>query len=89
MLRDAGQRPYAGIDILRGADNQLRALIDVCHVHGIAVIFDVVYNHAGGGFDDHSMWFFDRAPNGNMNKASISPIRDGPADWSSRIGTTT
>ena len=69
VLRDAGERPYAGIDILRGADNQLRALIDVCHVHGIAVIFDVVYNHAGGGFDDHSMWFFDRAPNGNMNNS--------------------
>ena len=69
VLRDAGQRPYAGVDILRGADNQLRALIDVCHVHGIAVIFDVVYNHAGGGFDDHSMWFFDRAPNGNMNNS--------------------
>ena len=41
----------------------------MCHVHGIAVIFDVVYNHAGGGFDDHSMWFFDRAPNGNINNS--------------------
>ena len=62
-----GRAPYASIDVLRGADNQLRALIDVCHVHGIAVIFDVVYNHAGGGFDDHSMWFFDRAPTGDNN----------------------
>jgi 1,4-alpha-glucan branching enzyme len=31
------------------------------------VIFDVVYNHAGGGFDEGSMWFFDRMPEGNNN----------------------
>jgi 1,4-alpha-glucan branching enzyme len=47
--------------------NQLKCLIDLCHLHGIAVIFDLVYNHAGGGFDDHSMWFYDRQANGNLN----------------------
>lgn len=67
VLRDAGQAPYASIDDLRGSDNQLRALVDVCHIHGIAVIFDVVYNHAGGGFDENSMWFLDRMPYGNAN----------------------
>jgi 1,4-alpha-glucan branching enzyme len=67
VLRNAGQAPYAGIDVLRGSDSQLRALVDVCHVYGIAVIFDVVYNHAGGGFDDNSMWFLDRMPYGNAN----------------------
>jgi 1,4-alpha-glucan branching enzyme len=69
ILKNAGQRPYGGIDVLRDSDNQLRALIDVCHTFGIAVIFDVVYNHAGGGFDDGSMWFFDRALNGDMNNS--------------------
>ena len=69
LRRRRRQAAYGGIDVLRGGDNQLRALIDVCHVHGIAVIFDVVYNHAGGGFDDHSMWFFDRAPTGNNNNS--------------------
>lgn len=68
ILQQAGQPGYSGIDILRGADNQLRALVDVCHVYGIAVLFDVVYNHAGGGFDDSSpMWFTDRLPYGNAN----------------------
>ena len=67
VLAGAGQPPYTGIDVLRGADNQLRALIDVCHVYGIAVIFDVVYNHAGGGFDGNSLWFLDRMPTGNAN----------------------
>jgi 1,4-alpha-glucan branching enzyme len=67
ILGNAGQVPYPGIAALRGSDNQLRALIDVCHVYDIAVVFDVVYNHAGGGFDDNSMWFFDRMPYGNPN----------------------
>jgi 1,4-alpha-glucan branching enzyme len=67
ILRSAGQPGYASVDVLRGSDNQLRALIDVCHVFGIAVIFDAVYNHAGGGFDDNSMWFLDRMPQGNTN----------------------
>jgi 1,4-alpha-glucan branching enzyme len=67
ILRKAGQTAYAGPDVLRGADNQLRAMIDVCHVYGIAVVFDVVYNHAGGGFDENSMWFLDRMPYGDAN----------------------
>lgn len=67
VLQNARQAPYGGIDVLRSADDQLRALIDVCHVYGVAVIFDVVYNHAGGGFDGNSMWFLDRMPYGNAN----------------------
>jgi 1,4-alpha-glucan branching enzyme len=43
--------------------NQLKALIDLCHVYGIAVILDVVYNHAGGPFDEQSMRFFDQPAN--------------------------
>jgi len=67
ILQQAGQPAYSGIDVLRGSDDQLRALVDVCHVYGIGVILDVVYNHAGGGFDENSMWFLDRMPCGNAN----------------------
>jgi 1,4-alpha-glucan branching enzyme len=67
ILQGRGQPPYGSVDVLRDTDNQLRALIDICHVYGIAVLFDVVYNHAGGGFDDSSIWFLDRMPNGNAN----------------------
>jgi 1,4-alpha-glucan branching enzyme len=68
ILQQAGQPAYSGIDVLRGADSQLRALVDICHVYGIAVLFDVVYNHAGGGFDENSpLWFTDRMPYGNPN----------------------
>jgi 1,4-alpha-glucan branching enzyme len=51
---------------LRGGMNQLKVLIDLCHISGIAVIFDLVYNHAGGGFGDESLWFFDRQPGANQ-----------------------
>jgi 1,4-alpha-glucan branching enzyme len=47
---------------LTGQINQFKVFIDLCHLHGIAVIADVVYNHAGGGFDDQSIKFFDRQP---------------------------
>jgi 1,4-alpha-glucan branching enzyme len=47
---------------LAGQISQFRAFIDLCHLYGIAVIADVVYNHAGGGFDDQSIKFFDRQP---------------------------
>ncbi len=43
--------------------DQLKAMIDLFHVYGMAVILDVVYNHAGGPFDDQSMRFFDRPHN--------------------------
>ena len=59
LLAARGLAPYTHGD-LRGEMNQLKALIDLCHVHGLAVLLDVVYNHAGGDFGDESLYFFDR-----------------------------
>lgn len=67
ILAQRGQPPYASVEALRNSDDQLRALVDVCHVYGIAVLFDVVYNHAGGGFDDSSMYFLDMMRRGDNN----------------------
>lgn len=51
---------------------QLKALVDLCHVYGIAVTFDVVYNHAGGfDDDDGSLYYWDRAPNTGDNNQSL------------------
>ncbi len=59
LLDAKGLRRYDIVD-LRGEMNQLKALIDLCHIYGIAVLLDVVYNHAGGEFGDQSLYFFDR-----------------------------
>src|SRR5688500_3685508 len=59
LLPANGRAPYAVADI-RGEMNQLKALIDLCHIHGLAVFLDVVYNHAGGSFGDESLEHFDR-----------------------------
>jgi 1,4-alpha-glucan branching enzyme len=46
---------------ITGGPNQLKAMVDLCHVYGIAVAFDVVYNHAGGfEGDDQCIYFWDR-----------------------------
>lgn len=59
LLGALGLAPYGEAD-LRGEMNQLKALVDLCHAHGLAVLLDVVYNHGGGAWDEQSMWFFDR-----------------------------
>ncbi len=48
---------------LRGQINQLKAFVDICHIYGLAVIPDVVYNHAGGSLDDQSLDYMDRPAN--------------------------
>jgi 1,4-alpha-glucan branching enzyme len=59
LLQRKGLALYSQQD-LRGEANQLKALIDVCHVYGLAVILDLVFNHAGGDFGAQSLWFYDR-----------------------------
>jgi 1,4-alpha-glucan branching enzyme len=68
MLESRGHAPLQLGDIECGF-NQLKCLIDLCHVNGLAVIFDLVYNHAGGDFGDRSLWFYDRQPGGDANRS--------------------
>ncbi len=70
LLDAKGLRRYDIAD-LRGEMNQLKALIDLCHVYGLAVILDVVYNHAGGDFGDQSMYFLDRQSTAGGNGNSL------------------
>ncbi|HMD83634.1 MAG TPA: alpha amylase C-terminal domain-containing protein [Terriglobia bacterium] len=68
LLANKGFAPMGIQDITPGPA-QLKALVDLCHLYGIAVAFDVVYNHAGGFFgDDQSLYFWDRA-----NPFDLSP----------------
>ncbi|HEX2078478.1 MAG TPA: alpha-amylase family glycosyl hydrolase [Longimicrobium sp.] len=58
LLRKKG-RSELRAENLHSQVNQLKAMVDLCHVYGIAVIADVVYNHAGSPFGEESMRFFD------------------------------
>ena len=75
LLQAKGLAPIALQDIESG-HAQLQALVDLCNVYGIAVAFDVVYNHAGGftvngTLDDNCIYYFDRVPNVNNNNDSL------------------
>jgi 1,4-alpha-glucan branching enzyme len=47
------------IESAYGGPAALKSLVKAAHEHGIAVIFDVVYNHFGPSDLDHSLWRFD------------------------------
>ncbi|MFI5456934.1 MAG: alpha amylase C-terminal domain-containing protein [Isosphaerales bacterium] len=68
LLRERGCAPLPP-GALDTQVNQLKALIDIFHVYGIAVLLDVVYNHAGGSLDDSSLYYFDRHPKGDDNRS--------------------
>jgi 1,4-alpha-glucan branching enzyme len=71
LLNQKGFPPINVSDITTGP-GQLKALVDLCHVYGIAVVLDVVYNHAGGfDGDDRSLYFWDRAVNNGDNNQSL------------------
>lgn len=69
LLLKHGQTALSPI-FLRGAANQLRALIDLCHLHGIAVTLTVAYDHAGAAFDDESLHFMDRQWAGDATRSA-------------------
>ncbi len=59
MLTEKGQPPLTQAD-LEPQVNQLKVFIDLCHLFGIAVLFDVVYNHAGGfDGDQQNLYAFE------------------------------
>jgi 1,4-alpha-glucan branching enzyme len=59
-LFSAKGQPPVTVQELTGQVNQFKVFIDLCHLYGIAVIADVVFNHAGGDFGDQGINFFDR-----------------------------
>ncbi len=68
LLAHFGHAPY-GPTAIDCQTKQLMAVIDILHLHGISVIFDLVYNHAGGGFDEKSLYFLDRQLPGDNNRS--------------------
>ena len=79
LLAAKGLAPLTLNQITSGA-NQLKAMVDLCHVYGIAVAFDVVYNHAGGfEGDDECLYFWDREANASNNNNSLFFTNQGMA----------
>lgn len=71
LLAMKGVSPIRIQDIASGPA-QLKAMVDLCHLYGIAVTFDVVYNHAGGFMgDDESLYFWDRAADPSDHNQSL------------------
>lgn len=48
---------FFALDKAYGTDEDYRKFIDECHKMGIAVFFDVVYNHATGNFPYCKLWW--------------------------------
>jgi 1,4-alpha-glucan branching enzyme len=84
LLASKGQPPLSVRDLV-GGYAQLKALVDLCHLHGIAVIADVVYNHAKGGeplgqFDmaDRDLYF---TAEGVVDGLAYDYAKDGVRDF--------
>ena len=90
LLTQKGKSPL-NRSVLAVGINQLKAMIDVCHHYGIAVIFDVVYNHASGDVkgQPESIYFLDRAAGTNPNDSLYFTDQDhtGPvfAFWNQDV----
>jgi len=80
---------YDGVDLFApnstdGGPHGLKALVDACHARGLAVIFDVVYNHlgpAGNYLGEYGPYFTDRygTPWGeavNLDGRDSDPVRE-------------
>jgi 1,4-alpha-glucan branching enzyme len=77
-LRDrVGLQPL-GLDVLASQCNQLKAMIELFHLRGIAVLFDIVYNHSGGQIkgQSESLWNFAQVFMHNDNDSSYHTSED-------------
>tara|TARA_R110002167_G_scaffold71508_2_gene201769 strand:- start:1560 stop:4331 length:2772 start_codon:yes stop_codon:yes gene_type:complete len=60
---------HMALDKYYGSKNSFKQFIDECHRRGIAVILDVVYNHASGQNPFYRMWNTDNAGYGGQASA--------------------
>lgn len=70
LLVAKGKAPLTK-EVLAISTNQLKTLLEICHLYGMAVLLDVVYNHAADKLQDQdeSIYSFDRA--GKERKDSL------------------
>lgn len=73
---------YCAVDKYYGPANDFKKLIDICHQNGIAVIMDVVYNHAFGT-SPYVMLYWDAA---NNRPSAESPFYNPIAKHDYNVG---
>jgi 1,4-alpha-glucan branching enzyme len=89
--RSWGYNPsfYFALESAYGRPADLHSLVDACHQRGLAVIFDVVYNHISD--DDSSFYHFDEPPDRSGDSyLGMHPTYDtewgtAPAFWRNGI----
>jgi len=83
--RSWGYNPsfYYALESAYGRPLDLRRLVDECHRHGLAVIFDVVYNHISN--IDSSFWHFDDGALNSYLSSFETPWGLAPAFWQNAI----
>jgi 1,4-alpha-glucan branching enzyme len=69
----------------QGGANQLKHFIRACHQQGIAVIFDLVYNHYSTSSGDRSEWGYDSDPNVAPQHNTWNWYEGLPADYPGNI----
>ncbi|SNR15835.1 alpha-amylase family glycosyl hydrolase [Tenacibaculum jejuense] len=75
---------HMALDKYYGTQNAFKALVDECHKRGIAVILDVVYNHATGQNPFYRMWNTDNGNYGGQASAD-SPFFNATAKHSFNV----
>jgi 1,4-alpha-glucan branching enzyme len=72
---------YYAPELLYGAPDDLRALVDACHQRGLAVFFDMVYNHMDS---TDNLWQFD---GNNDHRTDASDATTGGGIYFSTVDT--
>ncbi|WP_299836193.1 alpha-amylase family glycosyl hydrolase [uncultured Tenacibaculum sp.] len=75
---------HMALDKYYGTQNAFKQLVDECHKRGIAVILDVVYNHATGQNPFYRMWNTDNGNYGGQ-ASSDSPFFNATAKHSFNV----
>lgn len=72
---------YYAPEVQYGTPDQLRSLIDACHQQGLAVFFDMVYNHMD---PTDNLWQFD---GNNDHRTDVSDATSGGGIYFSTVET--
>jgi 1,4-alpha-glucan branching enzyme len=67
---------FMALDKAYGTPNAFKKLIDACHQRGIAVILDIVVNHAFGQSSLAQMWYNGDKPANNNPYFNVTPKHD-------------